>query len=711
MATEKIQELADEYGIPTEVVEEYIEYMGFDEDEVDSLNYYGSFNNESDFAEQLVDEGVITNLSRYLYMTTTDMRIFAGEEADNRVDDMDDEDVLEETGDNYSPDEVDEAREYLKSQYYDEIHEELEKDAVGYFVDQFGYREEDLAKQSIFSVDYDKLGETLEYDYTYITHDGDVYVFSNYAKGGEIENLTKSEKNNLKNIFRSISRLEKDLQLLDEGDEGYEENQHYVNLMYDRYYKLRAELIKKYGKSKNLRDAIDKIAFDYGMSYARGGMTYRGGGIVTDLNDAFASDELKDLLNSRMKQGDPIVAFAYTDYGGDFFDKVAIEYFKEHHPENIVVERTAYNGQNGIVFGEPASEFLEAYESYLLGYENMEEYYYQMEGEQTEDDFEFFLRDLSSYGGYKVSERAMEWLLENKGGYYSMTTQGLDFSSSDLERELLEEGLIKKQDDDDDDEEFTDDENYAKGGIHKVNKKYAYFAVNKKTNKIVDGWEIVDDVESLKYYAKMDLKDNDLNPSDYNLLSAKTLKARGIDPYSWDSWAKTGEYADGGMMANGGEVRYKMAGNNFGQEIENGQKFKALISKVHANQSGENNYPENFIKEIALTGKIVKVDGSYFLKDYTYKGTITKFEFLDDKDFLSALKYTNRPAIKTFKFERGGVTFDDKVQSISKSLMKRNKVSPSVQKDYGKTYSKKEAIESAKRIAGAMRKKETSKKK
>jgi hypothetical protein len=86
----------------------------------------------------------------------------------------------------------------------------------------------------------------------------------------------------------------------------------------------------------------------------------------------------------------------------------------------------------------------------------------------------------------------------------------------------------------------------AKGGVHKVNKKYEYFAVNKKTNKIVDGWEIVDDVESLKYYAKMDLEDNDLNPKDYNLLSAKTLKSRGIDPYSWDSWAKTGEYAEGG---------------------------------------------------------------------------------------------------------------------------------------------------------------------
>jgi len=91
----------------------------------------------------------------------------------------------------------------------------------------------------------------------------------------------------------------------------------------------------------------------------------------------------------------------------------------------------------------------------------------------------------------------------------------------------------------------------AKGGEHKVDKNYAYFGINKKTNKIVMGWEIVDDVESLKYYAKIDFEDNDLNPKDYNILSAKTLKSRGIDPYSWDSWAKTGEYAKGGEMANG----------------------------------------------------------------------------------------------------------------------------------------------------------------
>lgn len=67
------------------------------------------------------------------------------------------------------------------------------------------------------------------------------------------------------------------------------------------------------------------------------------------------------------------------------------------------------------------------------------------------------------------------------------------------------------------------------------------------------------------------------------------------------------------------------------------------------------------------------------------------------------------PSIKVedITYEKGGkITFDDKVSAIKKSLLERKKVSPSVQKDYGKTYSPKEAEESAKRIVGAMTAKE-----
>jgi uncharacterized protein (UPF0254 family) len=59
----------------------------------------------------------------------------------------------------------------------------------------------------------------------------------------------------------------------------------------------------------------------------------------------------------------------------------------------------------------------------------------------------------------------------------------------------------------------------------------------------------------------------------------------------------------------------------------------------------------------------------------------------------------------------GKVKFSDKVKAIQKSLLKRKKVAPKVQKDYGKTYDKKEALDSAKRIAGSLRAKYELKKK
>ena len=49
----------------------------------------------------------------------------------------------------------------------------------------------------------------------------------------------------------------------------------------------------------------------------------------------------------------------------------------------------------------------------------------------------------------------------------------------------------------------------------------------------------------------------------------------------------------------------------------------------------------------------------------------------------------------------GETTFEEKVKAVKSSLLKRKKVSPKVQKDYGKTYSPKEAEESAKRIVGS----------
>ena len=115
---------------------------------------------------------------------------------------------------------------------------------------------------------------------------------------------------------------------------------------------------------------------------------------------------------------------------------------------------------------------------------------------------------------------------------------------------------------------------YAKGTTIKfdklpknrqANKNYDYFAVGKIDGKIVDGWEIVDDVESLKYYAKIDLKDNDYNPKNFNIVSAKYLIRKGINPFDYNNWRKidysTNESAyatkflEGEIYANGGGIK------------------------------------------------------------------------------------------------------------------------------------------------------------
>jgi hypothetical protein len=206
------------------------------------------------------------------------------------------------------------------------------------------------------------------------------------------------------------------------------------------------------------------------------GIFKRGGSVgesakLEYLDDAYASDELKEELREKINitgnsVGDNVViSFAYTDYGGDFLDKVAIAYFKENYPENIVWENAGYNGENAYVFGEPAQEWIDTTDNYPLGFDYIEDMYYEMQTEAETEDFASFLEDIHRDGYIFDGDEVMYWLSENRGGYYPITTQGIDFSYSDLKDDLIEEGLIS----------IEEEEEYAKGGSveSKINKLYA----------------------------------------------------------------------------------------------------------------------------------------------------------------------------------------------------------------------------------------------
>jgi hypothetical protein len=506
--TERIQELADEYNIPTEVVVEYLEYMGVDAEDIRDLNYYGTYSSQSDFAEQLVDEGVITDVDRYLYMTETDMRILAGEEADNRVDDMDDEDVLREVDGDYDMETIDDAREELKSTYYDEIYDELDRDAVGYFVNNFGYSESDLIKNRAFRVDYDKLGFDLEHDYIYINHDGDTYVFNNYARGGMMAKgggIPKSYTHFI--VYKPTDKIMfgYDYKGVDADDIKYYTKQDFKDMDFDDVnYKLIS-------KERLIAKGIDPFDKSNWSNYADGGMMAKGGEFGVDKHRIYFST-LGELI--------------------DFIHDIANE-----------------------------------------------------NGYEVVDIFPNLTYGGIGYGQTKRVKVELEWNGREKIG-----------KSKKREKNTLVVSIYRMD-----------------SGNYELNSYFAY----------ADGGETQG-----KVYEKV------------------KVTIRDVDM--------------------GGDVIYK---------------------------------GDHWLKKDRLDTMTNEEVGNYILKKYLL-------------DYGNTYKYSIKRTGETrTKMARGGVTFDDKVKSISESLFKRKKVSPSVQKDYGKTYSKKEAIESAKRIAGAMRKKETSKKK
>ena len=204
-------------------------------------------------------------------------------------------------------------------------------------------------------------------------------------------------------------------------------------------------------------------------------------------------------------------------------------------------------------------------------------------------------------------------------------------------------------------------------------------------------------------------------------------------------------YADGGMMAKGGYCLSKiqtkrlseLASNYLNSEkVDNEPSVKKgyswfvydddaylpdnidELSNMERQKYGEHYTDVDFIEyakkdwlfdisenlkkfdkggEISIGSEIVGSKKMYFIYN---SDSGKKSVYYDSKEKAEQ----ELKSMKDKMFD-GGVTFDDKVNAISRSLMERKKVSPSVQKDYGKTYSRKEAIDSAKRIAGAMRKK------
>jgi hypothetical protein len=145
---------------------------------------------------------------------------------------------------------------------------------------------------------------------------------------------------------------------------------------------------------------------------------------------------------------------------------------------------------------------------------------------------------------------------------------------------------------------------------------------------------------------------------------------------------RKGKMAKGGLTEHGLKVGDKIVTDQFWDKnivVENTKTNKKAIVDLESGKRKES---------MAMGGKLV---GKQKNLDVNKNGK------LDAEDF---------KMLRKGKMAMGGkVKFKDKVASIQKKLLANKKVPKAVQKDYGKTFTKSEAKESAQRIVGAMVKK------
>ena len=154
---------------------------------------------------------------------------------------------------------------------------------------------------------------------------------------------------------------------------------------------------------------------------------------ICDLNntDTFiASSEL--VAEAKAKNAKQYANIAYTDYGGTFFDKVLISFIEKYHPNNIASENTAWNGKNAFIFGDILPQLIEDTNGYLLGFENIEEYFFEMEQKEYDDYINMLIDEGVINNAHYERDFVKQYLEENA----HVETFGIDVSN-----ELLVEAV------------------------------------------------------------------------------------------------------------------------------------------------------------------------------------------------------------------------------------------------------------------------------
>jgi hypothetical protein len=120
----------------------------------------------------------------------------------------------------------------------------------------------------------------------------------------------------------------------------------------------------------------------------------------------------------------------------------------------------------------------------------------------------------------------------------SMKKEIVRLTEADLHKMIMEsaKGVLKEM--------GRYDSDLEEGESFKNNQNYSHFAVNKATNKIVNGWDYSQyDPSELRQFKKdyfdADMVDYGFNPRDYKIVTGKYLLRQGIDPDDNNNWANS----------------------------------------------------------------------------------------------------------------------------------------------------------------------------
>lgn len=245
---------AEEMNIPVDVLLQWLSDTGADLESAEDA-YQGEYDDEEDYAYRMVEDGVYNPGAYDVYVSDTDKRIVADEQADAETDYREDDELIqaadmedelkeltnkqeamesveseietleEELGEMESDDPgydakesellekqdelkeyegfdfddekeklTDKAKEKVREDIYNKWYDGLDSDPIDFLVNDEGiYTEEDALKLDWIQKDYEHIARELGHDAHYINHDGKLYVFSsNYKKGGALGGRSKA---------------------------------------------------------------------------------------------------------------------------------------------------------------------------------------------------------------------------------------------------------------------------------------------------------------------------------------------------------------------------------------------------------------------------------------------------------------------------------------------------------------------------------------